>query len=97
MLGESTGIVFNESKIGNVEVATSAFGQGNSVTPIQLVNAANAVVNGGNLNRPYILKGFGIPNTSTLVFREEVELVRRVISEETSAIVRDALERVVSF
>lgn len=96
LLGESTGIVFNESKIGNVEVATSAFGQGNSVTPIQLVNAANAAVNGGNLNRPYILKGFGIPNTSTLVFREEVELVRRVISEETSAIVRDALERVVA-
>ena len=96
LLGEATGIVFNEEKIGNVEVATSAFGQGNSVTPIQLVNAANAAVNGGNLNKPYILKGFGIPNTSTLIFRDEVELVRKVISEETSNIVRDALERVVA-
>lgn len=96
LLGEASGIVFNEEKIGNVEVATSAFGQGNSVTPIQLVNAANAAVNGGNLNKPYILKGFGIPDTSTLIFREEVELVRKVISDETSSIVRDALERVVA-
>lgn len=84
MLGESTGIVFNESKIGNVEVATSAFGQGNSVTPIQLVNAANAAVNGGNLNRPYILKGFGIPNTSTLVLEKKLSyleglLVKRLV------------------
>lgn len=96
LLGESTGIIFNEEKIGNVEVATSSFGQGNSVTPIQLVNAANAAVNGGYLNKPYILKGFGIPNTTTLIFKEEVEHIRKVISEETSSIVRDALERVVA-
>lgn len=96
LLGESTGILFDEEKIGNVELATSSFGQGNSVTAIQLVNAANAAVNGGNLNKPYILKGFGISGTETRIFREEVELVRKVISEETSAIVRDALERVVA-
>lgn len=94
LLGESTGIVFKDEVIGPVEVATSAFGQGNSVTPIQLVNAANAVVNGGNLNKPYILKGFGIPETSTLIFQNETKFVKRVISEETSYIMRDALERV---
>ena len=45
LLGESTGIIFNPAKIGQVELATSAFGQGISVTPIQLVNAACAAVN----------------------------------------------------
>ena len=60
-----------EEKIGNVELATSSFGQGNSVTPIQLVNAANAAVNGGVLNKPYILKGFGFPDTNTIILRKE--------------------------
>lgn len=96
LLGESTGIVFNTQKIGNVEVATSAFGQGNTVTPLQLLNSANASVNGGNLNTPYVLKGFGIPGTNTLIFQNDTKFVRRVISEETSAIMRDALERVVA-
>jgi len=94
LLGESTGIVFNPDKIGNVEVATSAFGQGNSTTPIQIVNAACAAVNGGNLNTPYILKGFGIENT--IIYQNDTKFVRRVISEDTSAIIREALERVVA-
>ena len=94
LLGESTGIVFNIDNIGNVEVATSAFGQGNSVTPIQLVNAASAAVNGGNLHTPYILKGFGIENT--IVYQYDKKFVRRVISEKTSDIVSEAFERVVA-
>lgn len=95
LLGESTGIVFDPNKINNIELATSSFGQGNTVTPIQLVNAINAAVNDGNLNTPYILKGFGIPNTSTLVFQNEVKPIRSgIISHETSMIVREALERV---
>ena len=56
MLGESQGIIFNPDNIGNVELATSSFGQGNSVTPIQLVTAVSAAVNGGNLMQPYIVK-----------------------------------------
>lgn len=94
LLGESTGIVFKDAQIGPVELATSSFGQGNTVTPIQLVNAANASVNGGNLNKPYILKGFGIPGSSTLIFQSEVKYLRKVISEDTSNVMRDALERV---
>lgn len=94
LLGESTGIVFKDAQIGPVELATSAFGQGNTVTPIQLVNAANASINGGNLNKPYILKGFGIPGSSTLIFQNEKKFIRKVISENTSYVMRDALERV---
>lgn len=59
LLGESAGIVFNEKKIGNVELATASFGQGNSATPLQIVNAGSAAINGGILHQPYILKGIG--------------------------------------
>lgn len=94
LLGESSGIVFDLDRVNNIEVATSAFGQGNSVTPLQLVNAASAAVNGGNLHTPYILKGFGIENT--VIYQYDKKFVRRVISEETSRIVAEAFERVVA-
>jgi stage V sporulation protein D (sporulation-specific penicillin-binding protein) len=94
LLGESTGIIFDPNKIGNVELATSAFGQGNSVTPIQLVNAACATVNGGLLNTPYILKGFGIENT--IIYQNDRKFVRQVISKKTSEVVSEGLERVVA-
>ena len=55
--GEATGILFPMNKVGNVELATTAFGQGISVTPIQQVAAVSAVVNGGVLYKPYIVKG----------------------------------------
>lgn len=97
LLGESTGIIFDIDKIGNVETANAAFGQGNTVTPLQLLNATNAAVNGGNLNTPYILKGFGIPGTNTLIFQNKTKFVRQVISPETSALVADALEQVVAY
>ena len=94
LIGESKGIMFNVNKIGNVELATTAFGQGIAVTPIQLVNAACACINGGNLYTPYILKAISV--NDTIVYKNEKNFVRRVISEETSTIMRDALERVVS-
>ncbi len=94
LLGESTGILFDMNKVGNVEVATTSFGQGISTTPIQLTTAVSAAVNGGNLNMPYILKGFGIGNT--MLYRTEKTFVRRVISEYTSNVIREALERVTS-
>ena len=58
--GESTGIMFNLNRVGNVELATTAFGQGVSVTPIQQVTATSAVVNGGTLYKPYILKSINV-------------------------------------
>lgn len=94
LLGESTGILFEVDKIGNVETATTSFGQGISSTPIQIVNGVSACVNGGILHQPYILKGIGID--STIIYREEKTIIRQVISEETSEIMKDALERVVA-
>ena len=55
--GEGSGIIFPLNKVGELELATTAFGQGISVTPIQQVTAFSAVVNGGYLLRPYITRG----------------------------------------
>lgn len=96
LLGESTGIIFNEQKIGNVELATSSFGQGNSTTAIQLINAASAAVNGGNLNTPAILKGIGNPKTNDIIYQDFPIFKRQVISNETSKTVASSLEYVAS-
>ncbi|MBQ3307273.1 MAG: stage V sporulation protein D [Bacilli bacterium] len=93
--GEGTGILFNLNKVGKVELATSAFGQGPSVTPIQQVMAVSAVVNGGYLYKPYIVKNIS-DNTNTVYEEHQKELKRKVISGETSAIMRTALESVVA-
>lgn len=96
LTGEATGILFNLDKVGNVELATTAFGQGVSVTPIQQVRSVSAIVNGGTLYQPYIVKR--IENTTTKETISEVNpiAIRRVISEETSSLVRFALENVVA-
>ncbi len=96
LLGESSGIVFDVDKVGPVELATSSFGQGNSVTPIQLVTAASAAINGGILYQPYVLKDIKMPVTNEIVYEAQPKEVRRVISEETSSKVRYALENVVA-
>jgi stage V sporulation protein D (sporulation-specific penicillin-binding protein) len=91
LLGEAKGIVFKDSNIGPVELATSSFGQGNSSTPIQLTNAMSASINGGNLLTPYVLKK--IVNELGDVVLENTPIVKRkVISENTSALMRHSLE-----
>lgn len=96
LLGESSGIIFNPEKIGQVELATSAFGQGISVTPIQLVNAACATINGGYLNQPTILKGIASSFTQDIIYQNTPLTIRKVISDETSQKMRYALEHVAS-
>lgn len=93
--GEAKGILFSKEAFGPVEQATTAFGQGISVTPIQQVQAVAAAINGGFLYRPYIVKEIKNDKGETLQSFEP-ELKRRVISEETSAQVREALESVVA-
>lgn len=94
--GEGQGIIFPLDKVGNVELSTTAFGQGVSVTPIQQVTAVSAVVNNGYLYKPYIVKSIAEKETNTIIKETEKKLVRKVISNETSAIMRHALESVVA-
>lgn len=94
--GEASGILFSKDAFGPVEHATTSFGQGISVTPIQQVQAVSAAVNGGKLFTPYIVKRVLDPETNEVVQETEPKLKRQVISEETSAQVREALESVVA-
>ena len=94
--GEGKGIIFDLDKVGELELVTTAFGQGVSVTPIQQVTAVSAVVNGGNLYQPYIVKSFLEPETNNIVKSNEKKFVRKTISEETSKQMRYALESVVA-
>lgn len=94
--GEGNGILFDINKMGNVELATTAFGQGISVTPIQQITAVSAAVNGGYLNVPYIVKGIKDINTDSNIYENKKQTKRRVITEKTSAQVRHALESVVA-
>lgn len=94
--GEGKGIIFSLDKVGELEQATTAFGQGVSVTPIQQVTAVSAVVNGGNLYKPYIVKSFQEPETSSIISQINPTLVRKTISKETSSTMKMALESVVA-
>ena len=94
--GESKGIMFKLKNIGPVEQATISFGQGISVTPIQQVTGVSAAINGGNLNKPYVVKYITEPETKTIVLENKTTMVRKVISEETSKLVRYTLESVVA-
>ena len=94
--GEGRGILFSLDKVKDLELATTAFGQGVSVTPIQQVRAVSAVVNGGNLYKPYIVKSIQEPQTNSIIKSFDKELIRTTITKETSDIMKYALESVVA-
>lgn len=94
--GEATGILFSLNRVGPVELATTAFGQGVSVTAIQQVAAVSAAINGGTLYKPYIVKRLTEPETGEIIQENKKTKVRDVISKESSETVRMALESVVA-
>ena len=101
MSGESAGYFFSEDTITNpnangydAAVIASSFGQTFEVTPIQLVRAIAAVVNGGYLMQPYIVSQV-LDAGGNVVEQTEPTAVRQVISEETSAIMREMILSVV--
>lgn len=90
--GESSGIFYD--KMNEVDLATSSFGQGFQITPLQLITAISAVINGGERMRPMIVKE--ITDKYGVVKKYNPEVLNRVISEETSERMRDILEQVVA-
>ena len=94
--GEATGIIFNLDRVGEVELATTAFGQGVSVTPIQQITAVSAAINGGTLYKPYIVKSLLEPETNAPILTNKKTKVRKVISKKTSIETAMALESVVT-
>ncbi|WP_048602586.1 stage V sporulation protein D [Rubeoparvulum massiliense] len=94
--GEGTGILFKLDRVGPVELATTSFGQGVSVTPIQQVAAISAAINGGYLVQPHVGKQWVNPESHEVTEIINVPKGEQVISEETSTKVREALESVVA-
>ena len=94
--GESTGILFSKEAFGPVEHATTSFGQGVSVTPIQQMQAVSAAINGGTLYTPYTVSKILDSKTNEVIMEQNPEAKAQVISEETSEKVRHALELVVA-
>ncbi|MCR5541565.1 MAG: PASTA domain-containing protein [Ruminococcus sp.] len=80
--------------LGPVELATSAFGQTNKVTPIQMITAVSAAVNGGYVLTPRVVSSITDQN-GNVVKRNDKEVKRQIISEETSAAMREILKGVV--
>ena len=93
--GEADSLYVKESDMGIVELSSSAFGQTTKVTPIQMVTAAAAVVNGGKLVTPYVVDKI-IDSDGNVVKSAQTVVRRQVISEETSATMRKILEDVVT-
>lgn len=91
---ESSPLLIDEEDAVDIDLAASAIGQGNAYTALQVITAFSAVVNGGNLMKPQIVSEI-TDSEGNVVEKTEPEVVRQVISEETSSEMRDMLEGVV--
>lgn len=95
--GEATGILFSLDKVGPVELATTAFGQGVSVTALQQVVAVSAAINGGTLYKPYIVKRVAYHENGQIIKEVKPTIARdNIVTKDTSEKVRMTLESVVS-
>ena len=92
--GEAGGILIAEEKVKRVDLARIGFGQSVAVTPIQLITACSAAVNGGNLMKPYVVKEI-ISADGELIEQNVPTVVDHPISGETSRTMRELLEMVV--
>lgn len=93
--GESAGIIMDKQQVKNVDLARMGFGQAIAVTPLQLITAISACVNGGTLYEPTLVKK--IYNEEGIIIEEKSStVVRQVISKEVSDIINDMLEETVS-
>ena len=93
--GEATGIFADPSSFTQLDLACYSFGQNFNVTPLALITAQAACINGGYLHTPYLVERITDSNGS-VTYQHDSTPVRQVISEETSATVRECLEYVVA-
>lgn len=93
--GESRGLLMQQSAVKTVDLARIGFGQAVAVTPLQLVTAVSAAVNGGTLYEPYFVSQVNDYN-GKLIYERQPKEVRKAISPSTSEKLRNMLEKVVS-
>ena len=90
LAGEATGIIHKQENVGPVELATMSFGQSFQITPLQLLRAASAIVNGGTLITPHFAKGIADEN-GTIVENFQYAEGKQIISRETSETMKTIL------
>ena len=93
--GEAVGVFAADSSFTQLDLACYAFGQNFTVTPLALIAAQAACINGGYLHTPYLVERI-TDSDGNVTYRHDDTPVRQVISEQTSATVRECLEYVVS-
>ncbi|MGM9639348.1 MAG: penicillin-binding transpeptidase domain-containing protein [Butyricicoccaceae bacterium] len=93
--GESNGNIWAYDDMSVVDLAVASFGQNFEITPLQLITAVSAVANGGYLVTPHVVDSI-IDADGNTVWSSETNVVRQVISQETSELMCDILEQVVS-
>lgn len=96
MSGETSGMLIKESDVKPVDLARIGFGHAIAISPIELLCASSAVVNGGTKVKPYVLDYVYDPVTSTKITKKETRLGARIISEKTSETMRELLKAVVT-
>ena len=94
LYGEASGILIGQNRVKNVDLARIGFGQSVAVTPIQMITAACAVVNGGRLMKPYLVEAIEDSDGNVLE-QTSPKVVSTPISAETSATMRKLLYGVV--
>ena len=93
--GEAVGVAAPENDFKTIDLASYAFGQNFTVTPLQMIAAQAACINGGYLYTPYVVDKV-LDDAGNVISQHDATPVRQVVSEETSATVREILEHVVS-
>lgn len=93
--GEAVGVFAADSSFTQLDLACYAFGQNFTVTPLALIAAQAACINGGYLHTPYLVERI-TDSDGNVTYRHDSTPVRQVISEQTSATVRECLEYVVA-
>lgn len=93
--GEALGIFAPQETASELDLACYAFGQNFNTTPVALISAQAACINGGYLHTPYVVERV-VDSEGNVLSSHDSTPVRQVVSEETSAIVRRCLEYVVS-
>ncbi len=93
--GEAESIVYQANQMGPVELASCSFGQSNKITPLQMITAVAAVVNGGYVVQPHVVKQV-LDQNNNVVENIGTTVKRQAISNETSLTMRQVLEEVVT-
>ena len=95
LAGEADGIFMAPDDFTTLDLACYAFGQNFTVTPVALISAQAACINGGYLHQPYLVDQV-LDDSGSILYQHDNTPVRQVISESTSAKVRECLEYVVA-